>query len=52
MNIFNLPKISSRTMSLVLAQPLTEMSTKSISGSKARPARKADNITAIYEQIV
>jgi hypothetical protein len=34
-------------MALGSTQPLTEMSTKNISGSKGRPARKADNLTAI-----
>jgi hypothetical protein len=39
-------------MALGLTQPLTEMSTRNIHGDKARPARKADNLTAIPEQIV
>jgi hypothetical protein len=30
-------------------QPLTEMSTRNILGSKVWPARKADNLTAICE---
>jgi hypothetical protein len=33
-------------------QPLTEMSTKNRPGGKGRPARKADNLTAICEQTV
>jgi hypothetical protein len=33
-------------------QPLTEMSTRSLPGGKGRPARKADNLTAICEPIV
>jgi hypothetical protein len=33
-------------------QPLTEMSTRNIPGGKGRPARKADNLTAICEPIV
>jgi hypothetical protein len=34
-------------------QPLTEMSTRKIPGGvKSGPARKADNLTAICEQIV
>jgi hypothetical protein len=33
-------------------QSLTEMSTMNIPGSKGRPARKADNLTAISESIV
>jgi hypothetical protein len=28
-------------------QPLTEMSTRNLPGGKGRPARKADNLTAI-----
>jgi hypothetical protein len=32
-------------------QPLTEMSTRNLPGSKGRPARKADNLTAICEPI-
>jgi hypothetical protein len=31
-------------------QPLTEMSTRNLPGGKGRPARKADNLTAICEQ--
>jgi hypothetical protein len=30
-------------------QPPTEMSTKKCSGGKKRPARRADNLAAIYE---
>jgi hypothetical protein len=33
----------------VSTQTLTEMSTRNILGGKGRPARKADNLTAIYE---
>jgi hypothetical protein len=39
-------------MALLLTQPLTEMSTSNISGGNGRPARKADNLTAICESIV
>jgi hypothetical protein len=53
---FNLPNPSSRTMALGSAQPLTEIRTRNILGmflgGKGRPARKADNLTAIYEPIV
>jgi hypothetical protein len=35
-----------------LIQPLTEMSTRNLPGGKGRPARKADNLTAICEPIV
>jgi hypothetical protein len=43
-------------MALGSTQPLTEMRTRKIpgegGGGKARLARKADNLTAIYEPIV
>jgi hypothetical protein len=39
-------------MALESTQPLTEMSTRNLPGGKGRPARKADNLTAIYEPIV
>jgi hypothetical protein len=45
LDFLNLPNLSSRTMALGSTQPLTEMSTKNISGRKGRPARKADNFT-------
>jgi hypothetical protein len=48
-NFFTLPNPSSRTMAVGSAQPLTEMSTRNLPGGKKRPARKADNLTAIYE---
>jgi hypothetical protein len=38
---------SSRTMALRSTQPLTEMCTRNLPGGKGRPARKADNLTAI-----
>jgi hypothetical protein len=38
-------------MALGSAQPLTEMSTRNLTGGKGRPARKAD-LTDIYEPIV
>jgi hypothetical protein len=49
---FNLLKPSSRSMALGSTQPLTEMSTRNILGGKARPARRADNLTAICKPIV
>jgi hypothetical protein len=49
---FNCPNTSGRTMALGSAQPLTEMSTRNLPGCKGRPARKADNHTAICESIV
>jgi hypothetical protein len=40
-------------MALGSTQPVTEMSTKNLCGGKeCRPARKADNLTAICEPIV
>jgi hypothetical protein len=51
-DFFNLPNPSSRTMALGSTQPLTEMSTRNIPGGEGRPARKADNLTAICEPIV
>jgi hypothetical protein len=38
-------------MAMGLTQPLTEMSTRNPPGGKGRPARKADNLNAICEQI-
>jgi hypothetical protein len=43
---------SSRTMALGSTQPLTEMGTRNLPGGKERPAREADNLTAICEPIV
>jgi hypothetical protein len=48
-DVFNLPNPSSRTMALGSTQPLTEMSTKHFPGGKGRPARRVDNLAAIYE---
>jgi hypothetical protein len=39
-------------MAVGSTQPLTQISTRNISGGKGRPARKADNLTAICEPIV
>jgi hypothetical protein len=39
-------------MALISTLPLTEMSTMNLPGGKVRPARKDDNLTAIYESIV
>jgi hypothetical protein len=39
-------------MALWSTQLLTEMSTSNLPGGKGRPARKADNLTAICEPIV
>jgi hypothetical protein len=38
-------------MALGTTQPLTEMSTRNLHGGKMRPEHKADNLTAICEQI-
>jgi hypothetical protein len=39
-------------MALGSTQPVTEINTGNLPGSKGRPARKADNLTAICEPIV
>jgi hypothetical protein len=39
-------------MVLGSTQPLTEMSARNFPGGKERPARKADNLTALCEPIV
>jgi hypothetical protein len=39
-------------MALGSTQPLTEMSTRNLPGGKGRPAREADNLTAICEPIL
>jgi hypothetical protein len=39
-------------MPLDSTQPVTEMSIRKLPGGKGRPARKADNLTAICESIV
>jgi hypothetical protein len=49
LNVFNLSNPSSRIMALESTQPLTKMNTKNIPGGKKRPARRADNLAAIYE---
>jgi hypothetical protein len=48
-DIFNLPNPSSRTMALRSTQPLRETSTRNLPGGKKRPARRADNLAAVYE---
>jgi hypothetical protein len=47
LHLSNLANPSSRTMVLRSTQPLKEMSTRILQGGKRRPARKADNLTAI-----
>jgi hypothetical protein len=39
-------------MALGSTQPLGDISTRNLPGSEGRPARKADNLTAICEPIV
>jgi hypothetical protein len=39
-------------MALGSTQPLTEMSTRNLSGVEVRPVYKADNLTAVCESIV
>jgi hypothetical protein len=39
-------------MALGSIQPLTEMNNRNLPAGKGRPARKADNLTAICEPIV
>jgi hypothetical protein len=46
---FNLHNPSSHTMALKSIQSLTEISTRNLHRGKGRPARKADNLTAIFE---
>jgi hypothetical protein len=48
-DVFNLLNPSSRIMALESTQPLSEMSTRNLPGGKKRPARRADNLTAIDE---
>jgi hypothetical protein len=38
-------------MALGSTQPLTEMSTRNLSGGKGRPARKAHNLTAFVSRL-
>jgi hypothetical protein len=46
-DFFNLPNPSRRTMALRSTQPLTETSTRNLSGGKKRPARRVDNLAAM-----
>jgi hypothetical protein len=48
LSIFN-SVLATHTMALGSTQPLTEMSTRNLSGGKKRPAHGADNLTAMYE---
>jgi hypothetical protein len=49
LDFVKLPNPSSRTMALGSTKLVTKMSTRSLSGGKKRPARRADNLAAIYE---
>jgi hypothetical protein len=49
MDFFNLPNISSRTMTLRSTQPLTEIIPGIFLAVKKRPARRADNLAADCE---
>jgi hypothetical protein len=48
-DFFDLSNPSSLIMALDSTQPLTEMSTRNLPGSKILPARRADNLAAIDE---
>jgi hypothetical protein len=48
-DFFNVPNPSSHTMTLGSTQPATEMSTRNLPWGKKWPARRADNLAAIYE---
>jgi hypothetical protein len=48
-DFFSLPNPSSRTMAVVLTQPLTKMSTRNLSGCNKQPALRTDNLASIYE---
>jgi hypothetical protein len=50
-NFLNMSDLSSRTMVLGFSQPLTDMTTRRSFLDKERPARKADKLTAICDQI-
>jgi hypothetical protein len=49
---FNLLYTSSYTVALGLTESLIEMNSRNLPGGKIRPALKANNFTAICEQIV
>jgi hypothetical protein len=49
---FNWPNPYSRTMTLGSTQPLIQKTIRKLSGSKEKPAHKADNLTAICELTV
>jgi hypothetical protein len=50
--VFSIYIIFPASIALGSTQTLTEMSTRNLPGGKGRPARKADNLTAICEPTV
>jgi hypothetical protein len=52
LHVSNLPNPSCSTTALAPTKPLKETSNRNLPGGKARTARKADNLTVMYEQIV
>jgi hypothetical protein len=48
-DFFNLPNPSSRTVALGSTQPVTEMSTRNLSGGKKWPAHRDDNLAAAFK---
>jgi hypothetical protein len=51
LDFFKLPNSSIPNIVMGWIQRLTEMTTRKLAGGKGRPARKADNFTAICESI-
>jgi hypothetical protein len=52
LDFFNLPNSSSHTVALGSTQPVTEMSTRNLSGGKGQLANKTDNLTVACEPTV
>jgi hypothetical protein len=50
-DFFNFSNPSSRTITLGFTQHLTGMGNRKSLWVKTRPARKADNLTVVYESI-
>jgi hypothetical protein len=50
--VFNVSNSSTRSAALGSTQPPRGTIARSLIGGKGRPARKADNLTAYYENIV
>jgi hypothetical protein len=51
LDFLNSPNPTDLIIAMGSTQPLTEISTMNILGGKERPARRADNLAAIYELI-